>query len=100
MNILAGYIWTENGWAYDPTALVEDYIQLPVGVCLEDAFKPSMHQIFDAAIKILEEKQFHPYNQIILAAVLLAIRLADDQRVATPGGMSNEYAIIFGVMAR
>jgi hypothetical protein len=51
---LRGHKWTENGWVYDPTDLWVDYVSLPSGRTLEEAFPPTNHERFDIAIKVLE----------------------------------------------
>ena len=52
---LRGHKWTENGWEYDPTDTVIDYVSLSSGRTLEQAFPPTNFERFDLAIKVLKE---------------------------------------------
>lgn len=51
---LRGFIWTENGWQYDPTDDVVDYVSLPSGRTLEEAFPPTDFERFDLAMDLLD----------------------------------------------
>jgi len=52
---LRGHKWTENGWAYDPTDTVMDYVSLGSGRTLEEVFPPTDFERFDLAMEVLSD---------------------------------------------